>query len=128
MPRPSESSATPPATRAVVDGRNRFQNSKSDKRRSMEITKADLAEIISAAVKAAKAPNVIEQATLDTQMAARQAAQESRKALSQSVQEDKANKRLMQRLCSHEHRTGDTHCVFIQEKSPSPGYLLCQKN
>ncbi len=82
---------------------------------------------VSAAVKAAKEPTVIEQAELDKQEREAAQKQEARKLQGEAVLEDLNNRRMLQRLCSHEHRNGDTHCVYIQEPK-GPGYLLCQKN
>ena len=91
------------------------------------LTAQDLKGIIAETVKAAKAPNVIEQQKLDQEEKARELAQEQRKNLSESVLADKENKRVVQHICSHEHKSGDSHCVYIMEKV-GPGYLLCQKN
>ena len=35
--------------------------------------------------------------------------------------------RASKRTCRHQHPKGDTHCVWIQERS-GPGYILCQMN
>lgn len=98
---------------------------------TVAVTKQDLADIVAAAVTAAiaaaKAPTVVEQAQLDAEAKRIKDEQESRKQLSKGVLDQIENKRFIHQTCSHEHKNGDTHCVYIQEKV-GPGYLLCQKN
>lgn len=91
------------------------------------ITKDDLKEILTAVVEIAKAPSVLEQRKLTAQNAEIEQAQRERQTLAQSMLEEIENKKNIQRLCSHEHRNGDTHAVYVQEKS-GPGYFICQKN
>jgi hypothetical protein len=93
----------------------------------MEISKSDLQELLAGVVKAVKEPTALEQKKMDAEAKTVAQAQEDRKKLSQSVLEDIANKRFIQSVCSHEHKNGDSHCVYIQE-SKGPGYILCQKN
>ena len=93
----------------------------------MEITKQELAELVATAIAAAKAPNAVEQSKLDAEARALKEAQAARLALSESVQDGIRQKRMTQRICSHEHKNGDSHMVYIQEAG-GPGYLLCQKN
>lgn len=96
---------------------------------NISITKDDLKEIVGAAVvaaiAAAKAPTEIEQKQLDAEQTRLKAAQTSRKQLSKGVLEEIENKRFIHSTCSHEHKNGNTHCVYVQEKV-GPGYLLCQ--
>ena len=93
----------------------------------VRITKQDLADIVAAAVRAAKEPTVIEQRKIDAEQKEIEQAQDDRKKLAASILEDKENKKAMQRICSHEHKNGDSHCVYIMERT-GPGYILCQKN
>lgn len=86
-----------------------------------------IATAVESAVKAAKQPTVLEQKKLDEEEQARQVAQDQRKRLAASVKESSEQKKAFQRICTHEHRNGDTHMVFVQEQQ-GPGYLLCQKN
>lgn len=94
---------------------------------TLQLTKTDLAEIVTAAIKAAKEPNVVEQRQLDAQTKAIEQAQASRLQTSEEVKRELTNKRWTQKNCSHEHADGTTHAVWIQEKS-GPGYFICQKN
>lgn len=93
----------------------------------MELTNEQLQALIVAAVKAAKEPSALEQKKIDAEAEEQRVKQEHRLRLASSVKEDRAQKIAMQRICTHEHRNGDTHMVFIQEQK-GPGYLLCQKN
>ena len=98
---------------------------------NVSISKDDLKDIIasavSAAVAASKAPSVIEQREIDKQEQEIRQAQEDRKKIAESVLQDIEQKRTTQLICSHEHRNGDSHCVYIVEKN-GPGFILCQKN
>lgn len=95
--------------------------------REVTISKEDLKEIIATAIAAAKAPNVVEQQKFDEQQRQIDEDRRQREILSQSVLADLEQKRQLQQICSHEHKNGDSHCVFIQEPK-GPGYILCQKN
>lgn len=92
----------------------------------MELTAEQLQAMITgaveAAVKAAKAPSEIEQKQLDA--AAKKVAeeQEYRRQTSADVQRGIQEKHAFQHVCSHEHRNGDTHMVYIQDGH----YMLCQ--
>lgn len=89
---------------------------------AIALTPTDLEKIIAGAVKAAveeaKKPVVSEaeqrQIETDQQIRRDQAAQ---------IKADMAQKKAMQRICSHKHRDGQTHCVYI----PDGNYILCQK-
>lgn len=94
---------------------------------TIQLTKNDLKEIITSAIAAAKAPNEVEQRQLDAQKLEIEQAQKERLIQSKSVLDEIEQKKTIQRLCSHEHRNGDTHAVYVQEKS-GPGYFICQKN
>lgn len=93
--------------------------------KSIALTADDLKEIIATAIAAAKAPNAVEQDKLDRLKQEIILANQNREKLGKQVLQDIANKRLTQMLCSHEHRNGDSHGVYIMEKN-SPGYILCQ--
>ena len=98
---------------------------------TVSLTKQDLADVVaaavSAAIAAAKAPNVIEQAKLDREKQQIEQDQANRLKTSQGVLDDIKAKRFTQATCSHEHPDGHTHCVYVMERI-GPGYLLCQKN
>jgi hypothetical protein len=98
-----------------------------EKQESINLSKQDLADIITAAVAAAKAPNVIEQAKLDEQKAELVQKQKYRAATAQSVRDDIENKRLIQSICSHEHPNGASRSVYVVERT-GPGYMICLKN
>jgi hypothetical protein len=98
-----------------------------EKNDNISITKQDLAEIVSAAIAAAKAPNVIEQQKLDAQAAVIKQQQEYRKTIGASVREDMENRRQIQQICSHEHPNGASRSVYVMEKTGA-GYMLCLKN
>src|SRR5690348_9691198 len=98
------------------------------------LTKADIKEILKAnndalleVIRELKKPTEIEQAQIDTQKREIEAQQKQRASNADSVRAEIETKRQIKRICTHEHPNGDTHCVWIQEKS-GPGYLLCQKN
>jgi hypothetical protein len=91
------------------------------------ISKDQLKEILAEVIKAVKEPTVLEQRKIVKQEEEIRQAQEDRKKLAESLIQDKENKRTNQRICSHEHKNGDSHCVYIIEKN-SPGYILCQRN
>lgn len=94
---------------------------------TLTISKKDLQEIVVAAITAAKAPNLVEQAELDRQQREMEQAQKDRKELSAQVLADLENKRAIRAACTHEHANGDTHAVYVQEQA-GPGYFICQKN
>src|ERR1022692_1348777 len=101
---------------------------------SFTLTKDDLKEILRSnqealveVIREMKKPNEIEQAEIDTQKRDTAARQLERKTNASSVKEEIVNRRAIKRICSHEHSNGNTHCVWVQERS-GPGYLLCQKN
>jgi hypothetical protein len=98
----------------------------SNTEREVSLSKSDLAELIATAIAAAKAPNVVEQKKLDEDNRRLEGEQEARKLTSQGVLADIKGKRDIQRICSHEHKNGDSHCVLVQ--SGKDTYILCQKN
>jgi hypothetical protein len=105
---------------------------------TVQLTKNDLkeiladqarlnAELLRETIAEIKKPTQAEQRELDATKLRVEQEQKERQALSKSLVEEIENKKTIQRLCSHEHRNGDTHAVYIQEKS-GPGYFICQKN
>lgn len=100
---------------------------KETPQQSLTITREDLTAMITAAINAAKAPNVVEQAKLDAQQKQIQSDQEARLRISKDVLSEIEGRKWIKKTCSHEHKNGDTHCVHVQEKHGA-GYLLCQKN
>ena len=101
---------------------------------NLTLTKDDLKELLRSnqealveVIREMKKPNEIEQAEIDTQKRDIAAKQSERKTNASSVKEEIVNRRAIKRICSHEHSNGNTHCVWVQERS-GPGYLLCQKN
>lgn len=98
------------------------------------LSKEDLKEILRAnqetlleVVKELKKPNEVEQAEIDRQAREMRAKNEERKINGGNMLAEIEAKRALQKICTHEHRNGDTHAVFIQEKT-GPGYFICQKN
>lgn len=75
-----------------------------------------------------KKPTVLEQRALDREQKEIQDKNEERKANAGAMLQKDREKKFTQATCSHKHRDGNTHCVFVMEKAPSPGYILCQKN
>jgi len=86
-----------------------------------------LETLLTKVIAAVKAPTTLEQSKIDAEEVTKKAALENRLKLAESVKTEMANKRYVQSVCSHEHATGQSHCVWIQEKV-GPGYILCQKN
>jgi len=98
------------------------------------LTKDDLKSILSSqadafkeAIKELKKPTEMEQRQLDQEAKDFEAKQEMRKETSAGVLHQIAVKRSMQRICSHKHKNGTSHCVLIQVQN-QPDYILCQKN
>jgi hypothetical protein len=99
---------------------------------AMNFTVEDIQNIIATAINASKEPSELEKLALEE----KRAEIEARKAQIEQDQQTRAetarqqiaimeNKRAVQRLCTHKHRKGDTHCVFISDDLG--GYILCQK-
>lgn len=86
------------------------------------------AEMLRSVIQELKKPTILEQRELDREAAEIMAKNEERKTNSLGIKQQMADKALNQAICSHTHRDGNSHCVFIMEKAPSPGYILCQKN
>ena len=99
---------------------------------TMNLTPEDLQNIVVAAIAAAKQPSELEQLALEEkrdEIEARKAQiTQENQMRAESAQQQIAimeGKRTMQKLCTHKHRRGDTHCVFITDDLG--GYILCQK-
>lgn len=86
------------------------------------------AEMLKEVIQELKKPTILEQQALDREVKALLDANEERKTNSAGMKQQMADKRITRSICSHKHRDGNSHCVFIMEKAPSPGYILCQKN
>ncbi len=74
-----------------------------------------------------KKPTALEQKKLDAEAKQLLDQNEERKSNSGAILQQIENKRQMQRICTHKHRIGSSHCVYVMEQR-GPGYILCQKN
>ena len=74
-----------------------------------------------------KKPTALEQKKLDAEAKQLLDQNEERKSNSGAILQQIENKRQMQRICTHKHRDGNSHCVYVMEQR-GPGYILCQKN
>jgi hypothetical protein len=73
-------------------------------------------------------PTVLEQKKLEAEAKALADANQERADNATAMLLKITTKRTEQAICSHKHRNGHSHCVYIMEKAPSPGYILCQLN
>jgi len=73
-------------------------------------------------------PTVMEQKELDREAKELESRNQERKDNAAGILQQMEYKKANQRACSHLHRDGNSHCVYIMEKPPSPGYILCQKH
>lgn len=87
------------------------------------LSKQDLQDIIAAAIAAAKAPTVLEQAQLDEAKRQAEIKQENRKKTSAQVIAEHQGKAWARQNCSHEGPDGHSHAVYIQDGN----YFICQK-
>lgn len=71
-------------------------------------------------------PSVVEQKKLDAEAKEMEDRQQERKENGAAILQSIENKRQLQRICSHKHRDGHSHCVFVQTGADQ--YILCQKN
>jgi hypothetical protein len=99
------------------------------KNKNVSLTAEDLKNIIagavSEAVKAAKAPNAIEQAKLDQQQKQIEQDQQTRLETSEQIKQDMANKAFRKQTCQHEGgKPKHPHTVFVSDDLG--GYVLCQ--
>ena len=82
---------------------------------------------IAAAVTAAVAESRKPVPPTEQELAAQKMKQQHRENTAADVIRAAENKIANQRICSHEHNNGDTHCVWVREENPSsPGFILCQ--
>jgi hypothetical protein len=101
-----------------------------EKEKSVSLSAKDLKEIISSAVetavKAAKAPNEIEQAQIDREKQKIAEANQSRLESAAQIRISNANDNFQKRACAHEGgRPKHPHTVFVSDDLG--GYVLCQK-
>jgi hypothetical protein len=99
------------------------------KNKNVSLTAEDLKNIIagavSEAVKAAKAPNAIEQAALDRAQKQVEQDQQTRAEQAEQVKQKMANDAFNKKVCSHERGDSTGRGVFVQDELG--GYILCQK-
>jgi hypothetical protein len=101
----------------------------SNEEKNVALTAKDLKEIIagavSEAVKAAKAPNEIEQQKLDQQKVRIQQDNETRRETAEQVKQNMANDAFRKKTCAHEGgKPKHSHGVFVSDDLG--GYVLCQ--
>lgn len=89
----------------------------------LRLTKQDLAELIAAAVTAAKTPNVVEQRKLDQEQKQIEEDQAQRLAVSAGVLEEMKQKRWTHLNHSHEQKNGQSKCAYVHDKMG--GYVIC---
>jgi len=91
------------------------------------ITQEALKEMMVEAIKAARAPNSVEQMQIDAQVRESKQANENRLKLSQSVADEAKQRKWNRNVCTHKRADGTTRLTHIQEPN-GPGYLLCLWN
>jgi len=94
------------------------------------ITPEQMKELLTAVIKAVKEPTVLEQQEIDKKKLKDDQAQVARASNAKGVLQEAANKKINQRLCSHESTdpNGLTHSHLVYIKEPTGvGYILCQK-
>lgn len=84
------------------------------------------AETLQAVLEAVKKPTVIEQKKLNEEEKILAAKNEERKENSAAQLQIIQNKRAFQRIHTHKHRNGTSHCVGVKEGGEGVGYILCQ--
>jgi hypothetical protein len=92
---------------------------------SAETLQQLITSAVTAAVAAAKAPTEIEQRKLDAE---KKEIDEQQKHRLQTADQQRAavkQRRWVHENCTHEHKNGDTHCVYVAEKQGA-GFLICQ--
>jgi hypothetical protein len=103
---------------------------------NVSLSAKDLQTLISTAVKTAveavTQPTEMEQFELEEKRQRREQQrlqieqeQQTRRETAQQQLAELASKRANQRICTHKHRKGDSHAVFITDELG--GYMLCQK-
>src|SRR5579863_171980 len=100
--------------------------------KQLTLTSDDLKALITAAVAAAKEPNELERLELEEKRAQKdvqraQIEEEQRLRAETGLQQlaIAENKRSIQKICTHKHKQGATHCVYVTDDRG--GYVLCQK-
>jgi hypothetical protein len=101
----------------------------SNEEKNVSLTAKDLKEIIagavSEAVKAAKAPNEIEQQKIDQQKAKIAQDNETRRETSAQIKQNMENDAFRKRACAHEGgKPNHSHCVFVSDDLG--GFVICQ--
>jgi hypothetical protein len=99
------------------------------KEKAVSLTADDLKSIIagavSEAVRAAKAPNEIEQRKLDQEKQKILQDNETRRETAQHIRQEMENKAFQKRVCAHEGgKDNHTHGVYVSDELG--GYVLCQ--
>lgn len=95
-------------------------------------TKADVKEIVAAAVSAAIQEANKPKPKTEQELAEIKQAQQQRMETAEQVKQKKANDRHFQEnICTHEHTKaagGGTHCVHVRDNDypGEPGFILCQ--
>lgn len=94
-------------------------------------TKADMKELVAAAVTAAIQEANKPKPLSESAMAEIQQAQQMRRETADSVLQRKANEKFMQGQCTHEHSKqagGGTHAVYVRDNDHpgDAGFILCQ--
>ncbi len=74
-----------------------------------------------------KKPTAIEQKKLDAEEKELLDRNQERKENAAGILQQIEGKRQLQPVCSHKHRDGNSHCVYVMEQRGN-GYILCQKN
>lgn len=55
--------------------------------------------------------------------------QQTRAGTAEEVKAEMEGKKFIHRTCSHKHKSGETHCVFVNTQGDrTGGFILCQKN
>lgn len=73
-----------------------------------------------------KKPTALEQKKLDEEAKAVADRNQERKENAAGILAQIDQKRQLQRICSHKHRDGHSHCVFVSGQGRHPDYILCQ--
>lgn len=94
-------------------------------------TKADVKEIVAAAVTAAIQETNKPKPPTTQELAELKQAQQMREETAQSVMQKKANDKWAQSQCTHEHSKqagGGTHCVYVRDNDhpADAGFIICQ--
>lgn len=85
------------------------------------------AEMLATVIQELKKPTVLEQKELDKELQRIMDANEERKGNAQGILAKMKDDEVTRQICTHKHKDGNSHGVFVAEKAPSPGYIHCQK-